>query len=181
MGRRRSTLVGAIVLGLLAGLPAMTVAQSEEPAGQLDWTASTTFSGTSSCTVVGFGERTEEEIIRQRGFTSECTEEMSDPRVSGVSTTTWDQDCYPSIACVSWGTFELAGPDGTWVGTFTGTGAHGEQSASLGMGIGRGTGAYEGWVYIVHTSSPDPYLQTNVEGVIYLGDPPAIEVTVPVE
>ncbi len=169
----RLSLAGTVSLVLLLGVGASGLAQDEEPPENSDWLKSTIFTGTETCKVVGFGERTEEDITRQRGFTSECLEEMSDLRVSGVNTVAWDSDCYPFIGCVSWGTFELAGPDGVWVGTFTGTSPHGEQDSMMTTATGSGTDAYEGWAYVSHSSSPDPYVKGTVDGFIYLRDPPA--------
>ena len=169
----RLSLVGSAILALLGGMGGAAMAQDDE-AGSLDWTQSTMFSGTSTYKAVGFGSRTEEDILRQRGFTTECTEEMSDPRVSGVSTTTWDNDCYPWIGCVGWGTFELVGPDGSWVGTFTQTLGHGDEGLMLNTAIGEGTDGYEGWAYIAHSTSPDPYMQGTIEGFVFPGDSPPL-------
>ena len=169
----RLALMGTVILALPGVSGGAVLAQDEEPPEDLDWTQSTMFTGTETCKVVGFGERSEEDIIRQRGFTSECLEEMSDPRVSGVNTATWDSDCYPFIGCVTWGTFEIAASDGDWAGTFTATSGHGEQASMMMTATGSGTDAYEGWVYVGHSVTPDPYVNGTVDGFIYLGDPPA--------
>jgi hypothetical protein len=177
----RLSLVGTVILALLGGLSGAVVAQSEEasePTLNPDMLATAIFDGTASCQVVGFGTQTETDLWGsvRRDFVSECTETMSDPRVSGTSTTTWDADC-SFFGCVTWGTFELVGPDGSWVGTFTHTLGHGEGDLlvgdlQFGTAIGEGTGAYEGWAYVAHSTSSDPYMKRTVEGFVFPGDPP---------
>jgi hypothetical protein len=173
----RLSLAGTVILALLGGLTGAVVAQSEEasePTLNPDMLATALFDGTTSCQTTGFGSHTETDFWDvRRDFVSECTEAMSDPRVSGTNTITWDLDC-SGFGCVGWGTFELVGPDGSWVGTFTRTLGHGDEGLALTTAVGEGTDGYEGWAYIAHSTSPDPYMQGTVEGFIFPGDPPPL-------
>ena len=178
----RLSLMGTVILSLLGGVGGAVTAQDAESPGNLDWTQSRRFDGSSTCKQVWSRTNSEEGIAEQRGVTSECSDEMSDPRVSGPMTITFDSDCYPWLGCVQKGTFDLAGPDGDWVGTFTASGPHRDEGVSqLGTRLGEGTGAYEGWVYIAHWSSLDyPFGHTAVDGFVYLPfGPSAVNVSEP--
>ena len=75
------------------------------------------------------------------------------------------------------GTTEIAGPDGTWVGTFGSVNdvTLDEMPAWV---VLEGTGAYEGWTYVSFT--PDQ-LDPNavVAGILYEGPPPPWGETLP--
>ena len=107
----------------------------------------------------------------------ECTSDIDDPRVTGPGTLGWNYVCYPAAnqGCIYWGDLELVGPDGTWVGTYTGTDdpalwEAGEGGAVM-IQVLEGTGAYEGWTFVAHivTDLSNPAM---VNGLIYEGPPP---------
>ena len=150
-------------------LPA--AAQDEEPTLNPDMLATAIVSGTESCEIVEFGSLTETGVWAnvRRDFVVECVAEMSDPRVSGISTSSLNTDC-SSFGCVMWGTSELVGPEGTWVGDYTMTLGHGDDGHSLSTSIGEGTGAYDGWTYIANTTSVG--MEGTIEGFVFPGDPP---------
>ena len=167
MRTTRVFLVGTVTVALLGGLGGAVVAQGEEMLGA-------TFGGTSECMVTGFGETNDAD--QRRGYASECTVNTSDPRASGTNTIAWDSDCNSGIgACVGWGTFDLAGPDGTWEGSLTGsTVGSGEDIRDMDVMVGRGTGAYEGWTliaFIAGTEFGNPFAGT-IDGLIWFGEPP---------
>ena len=56
--------------------------------------------------------------------------------------------------------------------SYTQTLAHGDDGRALTTAISEGTGAYEGWTYISHSTGVDPYMQGTVEGFVFPGDPP---------
>ncbi len=162
----RLSLAGTVMLTLLGGLGSAVVAQDAESAGNPDRDQSRTFDGSSTCPVHYSSTNTEWGIQQQRGVTIECNDEMSDPRVSGPLTITYDRDCYPWLGCVEKGTFRLAGPDGNWIGTYTASSSHLDEVSMLGTRVGEGTGAYAGWVYIAHWSTPQT-MDFAVDGFIY--------------
>ncbi len=107
-------------------------------------------------------------------FPSECIAVFDDPRVSGISRSEITEACFKeaatSDACVFWGTTELSGPDGTWVGTVNSI-PDGTLSTLPSWSVLEGTGAYEGWTYWLHTpDQSDPSAMAS--GVIYEGPPP---------
>jgi len=172
----RLSLAGTVMLALLGGVGTGVMAQDEgaaEPTLNPDFLATATVDGTQSCQFTEFGTQTENEVwgSMRRDFVVECVEEMSDPRVSGTSTSILNGDC-DAFGCVMWGTFELVGPEGSWVGSYTTTLGHGDDWHGLGTAIGEGTGAYEGWTYITHSTAFDPYLERTVEGFVFPGDAP---------
>ena len=81
--------------------------------------------------------------------------------------------CYPGTSCIYWGTYEIDGPDGTWVGPWSGT-------ADLALGVAsyllllEGTGAYEGWSFVANWK--DSMAGTSqFSGLIYPGPVPPWE------
>lgn len=88
---------------------------------------------------------------------------MDDARVSGTTIGTCNSDCRTmsqppgETGCVWWGTAELARPDGTWAGWWVGP-----------LTVLQGTGAYEGWTYVVQSSDA----AYSLEGILYEGPPP---------
>ena len=103
------------------------------------------------------------------GLTMSCRDTASDPRVTGRATTVWSCDCQYGIGSPTWGTYELEGPDGSWVGPRNGTRAMDGSGHSF--AVLEGTGAYEGLTYMVDwTHAPNG--MTDLEGVIFEGAPP---------
>jgi hypothetical protein len=76
--------------------------------------------GTLTCTGPG-DTRTYGEGWFRGDQTLECTSAMDDPRVTGPGTLGRNYACYPAAnqGCIYWGTTEIVGPDGTWVGNYT--------------------------------------------------------------
>ena len=102
-------------------------------------------------------------------LTMTCRDEASDPRVTGRATTAWSCDCQFGVGSPTWGTYELASPDGSWIGPRHGTRAMDGSGHSF--AVLEGTGAYEGLTYMVDwTQEPDG--TTELEGVIFEGAPP---------
>ncbi len=102
-----------------------------------------------------------------------CGITSSDPRLSGIQSSDFNQDCYTSDGgevCVYWGTQGIVGPDGTWEGWFTGT--VGEDGNGYRYVVLAGTGGYEGLTNIRHAIGPVPYGMEA--GVVYAGQPPPI-------
>jgi hypothetical protein len=125
-----------------------------------------------SCTVV--------EAVRQGGS-------ASDPVVSGTVTERIDyaKPTGPFVLltpwlmadAVSWGTTEIRGPDGGWVGTWA---RNGGVACTL---VAQGTGAYAGWTLVASMPATAPPLRVqdvvdrpaiggDLYGVIYQGPPP---------
>ena len=170
MHARRLLLVGSVSLGLLVILVAPAF-------GQTDSTAWVT--GKLDCGRAGQGTSQEDASVRLDQFPGQCTATMTDPRVSGTSESDIQEVCFklPGEPCMLFGTTEIAGPDGTWVGTFGSV-----NDMTLGKlpswGVLEGTGAYEGWTYVSFT--PDQ-LDPNavVTGILYEGPPPPWGETLP--
>ena len=161
----RLSLAGTVILALLAGLIGAVVAQSEG-ARSAEWL---TFIE-QDCTVGDHEPSTVVDGVEQlRGMPITCDITFSDPRLSGVQSSVFNQDIYESGIHVYWGTQEMVGPDGTWSGWF-----HGTISADA-MGNGyivlTGDGDYAGLTNIRHATGPvnEPPIES---GVIYEGDPP---------
>jgi hypothetical protein len=116
--------------------------------------------------------------VRQlRDATRHCLYDAADPRFSGWSDIALDADIYAEDGSkvVRWGTERIPGPDGDWVGAYTG--------ASIGHGSGwrgnfgvlAGTGAYEGWTYIQYLDMAAlGGEEWVVDGLIYQGPPPPV-------
>jgi hypothetical protein len=108
-------------------------------------------------------------VTGHRGLSISCTDDFGDPRLSGPSVKHYNDDCYEGAGCVYWGTQELMGPDGSWVGTFNGTMSPDGSGGSYQVLVG--TGSYEGLTYVglaVGQFGEPP----KVIGRIYEGDPP---------
>jgi hypothetical protein len=71
----------------------------------------------------------------------------------------------PEVApwTVRWGTLEIAGPDGTWVGPWVGRGNEGY------VLVAAGTGAYAGWTLVANMP---PAGMGEFQGVLYQGSLP---------
>ena len=111
MHARRLLLVGTVSLGLLVILAAPAIGQTE---------SATWVTGTMDCGRAEQGTSQEDDSVRLDQFPGQCTATMSDPRVSGTSESDIQEACFklPDEPCMMFGTTEIAGPDGTWVGAF---------------------------------------------------------------
>jgi hypothetical protein len=116
--------------------------------------------------LVEAGTRTQVgDVTQTRGETFTDTMAMSDPRVSGTGTGTWNQDGYPGDIGISWGTYRLENEGGAWSGTSTS--ADGPSAVSSGFLVGEG--GYVGLTYYWHQDLGD---EISVVGIIFPGDPP---------
>ena len=100
----------------------------------------------------------------------------SDPRLDGSQHFLYNEDCSEDGICVSWGTVEIAGPEGTtwtgWVHEIDDADTDGVDDTSWHFVL-TGAGPYEGLTVILFSLGvweqfPDEY------GVIYRGDPPEV-------
>ena len=164
------SLAGTVIVALLGGLSVVVVAQDAvEPAV---WVTGTDV----DCSVeVGPEVSDDGEVHSYRGMGLLCTAEMSDPRMSGVATKVYNEDCFSEWPCFYWGTHEIVGPDGTWVGAHAGT--HDPEQRVVGYVVYTGTGAYEGLAF-VGRGLGEPGEPGTTEGVIYRGDPPPMPAAV---
>ena len=111
------------------------------------------------------------------GHVLTCTEEASDPRVTGTSTVVlniegWNEGLLRENAAgsVSWSEYTLEGPDGTWSGYGYGFYDSG-QTAHL-TNIAVGSGAYEGLTYTQSLTVPNGTPNAVSVGLIQTGAPP---------
>ena len=111
MQTRRLLLAGTVSLALLAIVAAPAIGQTE---------SATWVTGTMDCGRAAQGTSQEDDSVRLDQFPGQCSATMSDPRVSGTSESDIQEACFklPGEPCMMFGTTEIAGPDGTWVGGF---------------------------------------------------------------
>ena len=188
---RTSHSVPALVaaVGLLAAASVAAVAQDD--GGSVDPAAGlpVVVTGGSTCTVIERGTSATPNVLihesnsRIRDQQLECVLTMSDARVSGTGTGTFNDSCFDSASgssCVFWGSSEIVGPDGRWQCTFTGTGDPYGQNDGLLSSVCRGTEGYEGLTYksqdaVSFSGAADFGDGTSTYGLIYEGDPPPPE------
>ena len=158
---RRLSAAGAVIVVCLAlgGSPVM--AQGEV----------TAVSGSETCEVLTEGAtRAVDGVVQMSDVVMRCTDVMSDPRVSGTATNRYNLQQY-GRHFIYWGTHEVAGPDGTWVGSYMGrSDANDPGSGAVMSGVLEGTGDYAGWTYLVDAVLGSS--GTTLEGLIYEGPPP---------
>ncbi len=161
----RLSLAVTVILALAADVSGAVLAQDEEAA---IWVT-----GTDVDCIVEQGPEvtTEGEVKSYRGMGLVCTSEMSDPRLSGVATKVYNEDCFSEWPCTYWGTQEIAGPDGTWVGAYAGT--HDPEQRANSYVVYSGTDAYDGLVFVGRAVA-DFGEPGTVEGIVYAGDPPPL-------
>jgi hypothetical protein len=169
----RLSLAGTIILVLLGGAGSAVTAQ-EAPGGVY-------VTGTAECAEVPGRTVQEDEGVELHLFRVECALTSSDPRLSGPGVYETQQYCPIDDAghvCLGWGTYEVTGPDGTWVGTF-GYVQDPFTTVLPQWGVAEGTGAYEGWTYWYHI--PDLMAPSSPEaGILYQGPPPPWGETLPI-
>jgi len=167
---RRLWAAGAAIVVCLAlgGLPVLAQEASENPSAPLAEQAVVTGTQVDCNPVKMWTTGYENGVSQRRDGVVACEMAMDDPRVSGMATVDYNSDGYGDD-WVNWGTWELAGPDGTWVGSWTGAEPGGgiyHGGSALSLLVAAGTGAYEGWSYIA--SGRD----SGIVGLIYEGPPP---------
>ncbi len=164
----RLSLAGTVILALLGGLSVAVVAQDQgvEPT----WTTLVE----EQCMLAEDDAHTSEtdgKLTRVRDYALACEVMFTDPRVSGMRSTLYNEDCLGSFPCVYWATHELAGPDGTWSGWTTGT-VDADRTA-IGHSVLTGSGAYEGLTFV--WSAIGTYDEPPIAyGLIYEGEPPPL-------
>ncbi len=170
----RLFLVGTVTLMLLGGAGLAVTAQ-EAP-------GDTYVTGTGLCNEAPGRTVQVDDAVELHLIRNECTLTSSDPRLSGTGVYDAQQlgRCLKEDAghgCLGWGTVEITGPDGTWVGTF----GYVDEPSRTGLpswGVVEGTGAYEGWTYWYHI--PDLMAPSSPEaGILYQGPPPPWGKTLP--
>jgi hypothetical protein len=119
-------------------------------------------------------------VTQLRGWTRHCRYDGADPRFSGWSDIVLNVDCYSSFEekskCVLWGTERIPGPDGDWVGTYWGGQFSGsETGVRANFEVLEGTGAYEGWAYVLYMNMAAlGGEEWVIDGIIYHGPPPPV-------
>ncbi len=169
----RLAMRGTVTLALLGGLAGAVAAQSDAADAIVGQAATWVTFMEQDCSVGEVTPVQDGAIQRTRDVVATCTVTMSDPRVSGTATVSSNYDCLAEAGCITWGTQELVGPDGSWTGTYTGT--IDAAFTERGFTALNGTAGYEGLTFIVHTSAPLDEAP-RVVGIIYEGDvPPSVE------
>ena len=168
----RLSLIGTVILMLLGGVGSAVAAQEAH--------GDTYVTGTAQCGLAPGRTMQEDDAVELHLFRDECTLTSSDPRLSGSGVYDIQQFCLKEDAghvCMGWGTSEVTGPDGTWVGSL----GYVEDPSRTGLaswGVQEGTGAYEGWTYWYHI--PDLMAPSAPEfGILYQGPPPPWGETLP--
>jgi hypothetical protein len=168
----RLSLVGTVSLVLLGGAGSAVIA--EEASGGVYVT------GTAECFEPPGRTVQEDDAVELHLFRNECTFTSSDPRLSGLGVADIQQFCLKEDAghvCMGWGTSEVTGPDGAWLGTF-GYVQDASGNKLPQWGFAEGTEAYEGWTYWYHI--PDLMAPSSPEyGILYQGPPPPWGTTLP--
>lgn len=119
-----------------------------------------------------------------RGRFGTCTDEMSDPIVSGIWRRTLNAQCaspsdiYPGADCVFWGGQLLDNPDSGWDCTFTGFDDPSGRNWGVVHGVCAGYGGYEGLNYVFRRAiegERDLGDGASVHGIVYEGPSPGEE------
>jgi diacylglycerol O-acyltransferase/trehalose O-mycolyltransferase len=133
---------------LLQALGESGVLPSPAPAAPEEPTAASAVSGQVKVTGTNMCDYTDYPVLR-------CTEQASDPRVSGPATrTTTLEPAYPELGALVWNGVTISGPEGAWTGEAYGVME--EDAVIHVVEISAGSGAYEGLVYATwQTVSPD--------------------------
>jgi hypothetical protein len=183
---RKLWAAGAAIVMCLA-LGGMPVAAQVSPGPAYEQPLPLVTVGTSGpCTTIDRGTRgTSDGLVRlatgARDQTFECEMAISDPRVSGTATGTFNDDCFAGgprgFECVFWGTQTIEGPDGSWDCTYSGTGDPMGGNDGLILHVCAGTGGYDGLTFMAQevVSFEDPADLgdgTSIHGVLYEGPPP---------
>ena len=161
----RLSLVGTVTLTLLGGWSAVVTAQ-EAPGGVY-------VTGTAECIEPPGRTIQDDGAVELHVFRNECTFTSSDPRLSGTGVYDIQQFCLKEETghvCMGRGTGEVAGPDGTWVGTWSGLG---EPAGGASFNVTtEGTGDYTGWTFMAVLREPFDGTPAAVHGLIFEGAPP---------
>lgn len=177
----RLSVVGTVSLVLFGGVSSAVYAQPEvEVATGSDYAWVTLVSETD-CSGAAGAHGVRDGIDWVRGNTFTCDLEFSDPRVSGVLTGAYNDDCFgddDEWACLYWNSEEISGPDGDWIGGVWGTIRMDDPEAAS-LKVFRGTDAYEGLNFLVHGLGV--LGEQDFYGLIYEGNLPPMPGLVPAE
>ncbi len=161
----RLSLAGTVMLVLLGGL---SVAVAQDEGVEPTWTTLVE----EQCMLAEDDAHTSEtdgKLTRVRDYDLACEVTFTDPRVSGMRSTLYNEDCLGSFPCVYWATHELAGPDGTWSGWTTGT--VDPDRTAIGHSVLTGSARLRG--SDVRLECHRQVRRTTLAyGLIYEGDPP---------
>ena len=168
----RLSLVGTVILVLLGGAGSAVAAQEADGGVYV--------TGNAECIEPPGRTIQDDGAVELHVFRNECTFTSSDPRLGGTGVYDIQQFCLKEETghvCMGWGTGEVTGPDGTWVGT-SGWVQDPSRTQIPMWGFAEGTGAYEGWTYWFHV--PDVMAPSSPEyGILYQGPPPPWGTTLP--
>jgi hypothetical protein len=147
-----------------------TATASPTPVATTDGVGDEYVTGTMNFSMVDNGTETKVGNVTQlRGVVLTGPWTMNDPRVNVTGTARLNVDEYDNV-CAEWGTMRLENGNGAWEGTVT-TAAWNGCTTANDSGWLVGSGGYAGYTYYVHFwGSGYTYL---VEGIIFLGSPPA--------
>jgi hypothetical protein len=105
-----------------------------------------------------------------------CDLALSDPRVVGPATITFNDDCFRADG-IFWGTLVIEGPDGGWDCRFSGTADPTGGNDGLLLHVCPGRGGYSGLTFMAQqavsfSGTADFGDGTSMRGLIYQGPPP---------
>lgn len=181
MSTSRVLTAGAVSL-VLIGASAASVAAQVEPEvatgpdyAWVEFVNESNCGGDDSQTTEGSGDG----YTSWRGFTYSCDLEASDPRVSGMLTGVFGDDCFgePDRTCVHWNTEEITNPEGSWTGWVWGTHRPTNPQSTVApsmvtlLKVFTGHDAYEGLTLILHGQGSLGG-QMDFHGLLYEGTPP---------
>jgi hypothetical protein len=136
-------------------------------------TIETEFTGVSSLVgLIDTGvEKHPNDNVHVRGLTLLYSDDLSDPRVSGIDTIVVNYNMRPApapafITGPMWGTLHVVNKGGTWDGKWTGK--RDKKGFARLQAVARGHGGYEGLkaTYVLTRLSPDPNGPFEVTGTI---------------
>ena len=108
----RLSLVGTVIVVLLGGAGSAVAAQEADGGVYV--------TGNAECIEPPGRTIQDDGAVELHVFRNECTFTSSDPRLGGTGVYDIQQFCLKEETghvCMGWGTGEVTGPDGTWVGT----------------------------------------------------------------
>lgn len=171
----KSTMIGTIVAGLLAGSAGGAFAQDVETAAPAEFTGALKFVAKCSGTpVVEFGDG----VIATRAEDTYCRPsvlEMSDSRFDGEWTIRENNDRYLGGPTIATSSFHVQTDEGTWAQMPAIWAIFGDGTAGTQTGVLTGGGAYEGLTAVVEFAF-EPSKQWTLHGVVIGSElPPATE------
>ena len=177
MSRSLAAAAAMLVCLALGGMPVLAQEAGSQPPGGMVFVT-----GTEACGARSPFQMKDDPngVTTLRGAAATCSNNMSDPRVSGAWLNTMDMDCYGDGFCLLSGTHVLDEPEGGWDCSWVSSNFPVADEDYVGdwpyliIGVCPGTGGYE-WLTFVfqHTDQTFPG-DTSFHGVIYEGSPIAL-------